>query len=103
MDEVSTSLSLRAASLVLAQLLLLDYFLVTMRLTLVLCALVTAATAASASTVPPELAVIGEPSTILNLTYSVGSTEISFKPGDFLNSTSMPHKTPFICLNFLLI
>lgn len=63
-----------------------------MRLALALSALAAAATAASAGTVPPELAVIGEPSTVLNLTYSVGSTEISFKPGDFLNSTSMPDK-----------
>ncbi|KGO75522.1 Phosphatidylethanolamine-binding protein PEBP [Penicillium italicum] len=58
-----------------------------MRVVLSLYAIAAAATAASAGTVPPELAVIGEPSTILNVTYSVGSSEFSFKPGDFLNTT----------------
>ncbi|EKV06015.1 Phosphatidylethanolamine-binding protein PEBP [Penicillium digitatum] len=58
-----------------------------MRLALALFAIAAAITAASASTVPPELAVIGEPPTVLNVTYSVGSSEVSFKPGDFLNTT----------------
>lgn len=60
-----------------------------MRLALALSAFAAAVTASSAGTVPPELAVIGEPSTILNLTYSVRSTAVSFKPGEFLNATSM--------------
>lgn len=64
-----------------------------MRRALVISAFAAAVIASSASTVPPELAVIGEPSTVLNLTFSVGSTEVSFKPGEFLNATSM-HKHP---------
>ncbi|KAF4767214.1 hypothetical protein N7455_006962 [Penicillium solitum] len=58
-----------------------------MRLVSALVAIAAAATAASAGTVPPELAVIGEPSTLLNVTYSTGSSEVSFKPGDFLNAS----------------
>ena len=65
-----------------------------MRLALALFAIAAAITAASASTVPPELAVIGEPPTVLNVTYSVGSSEVSFKPGDFLNTTGMQEKPP---------
>ncbi|KAK4864111.1 hypothetical protein LT330_010141 [Penicillium expansum] len=54
-----------------------------MRLVLGLFVIAAAATAAFASTVPSE------PSTILNVTYSVGSSEVSLKPGDFLNATGM--------------
>lgn len=68
-----------------------------MRLVSALVAIAAAATAASAGTVPPELAVIGEPSTLLNVTYSTGSSEVSFKPGDFLNASGMQEKPP----NFL--
>ncbi|OQD63381.1 hypothetical protein PENPOL_c009G02599 [Penicillium polonicum] len=42
-----------------------------MRLVPALFAIAAAATAASADTVPPELAAIGESSTVLNVTYSV--------------------------------
>ena len=66
-----------------------------MHRTLALAAFAAVITTVSAATVPPELAVIGEPTTVLNLTYSMGSTEVSFKPGDFLNSTSM-HEPPFL-------
>jgi uncharacterized membrane protein len=69
-----------------------------MRLILALAAL-TGAFAASANTVPPELAVIGEPATILNATYSVGSTNVSFKPGEFLNATSMYSNPHLITIN----
>lgn len=61
-----------------------------MRSVLALAALTVGAIAAApAGTVPPELAVIGEPSTVLNATFSVGSAKVNFKPGEFLNTTSM--------------
>lgn len=50
--------------------------------------------ASSASTVPPELAVIGEPYTVLNLTFAVGSKEKDFHPGEFLDTTSMHELRP---------
>ncbi|GKZ67914.1 hypothetical protein AnigIFM50267_002469 [Aspergillus niger] len=58
-----------------------------MRLVSAIAAFAAVATAATADTVPPELASIGEPSTVLNVTYSVGSTSVSFTPGEFLNAS----------------
>ncbi|CRL19240.1 Phosphatidylethanolamine-binding protein PEBP [Penicillium camemberti] len=51
-----------------------------MRLVPAFFAIAAAATAGSAGRVPPELAVIGEPSTVLKVTYSVASSKFSFKP-----------------------
>ncbi|KAF7525983.1 hypothetical protein PCG10_004494 [Penicillium crustosum] len=48
-----------------------------MRLVPALFAIATTATAVSPGTVPPELTVIGEPSTLLNVTYSTESFRIS--------------------------
>ncbi|RAK78820.1 mitochondrial 54S ribosomal protein mL38 [Aspergillus fijiensis CBS 313.89] len=58
-----------------------------MRPVFAIAAFAAVATAAAADTVPPELATIGEPSTVLNATYSVGSAAVSFTPGEFLNTT----------------
>lgn len=65
-----------------------------MRLVPAFFAIAAAATAGSAGRVPPELAVIGEPSTVLKVTYSVASSKFSFKPSSFLNSTGMQEKPP---------
>ncbi|RAK83475.1 PEBP-like protein [Aspergillus costaricaensis CBS 115574] len=58
-----------------------------MRLVSAIAAFAAVTTAATADTVPPELASIGEPSTVLNVTFAVGSTAVSFTPGKFLNAS----------------
>lgn len=65
-----------------------------MRLVSAIAAFAAVATAATADTVPPELESIGEPSTVLNVTYSVGSTEVSFTPGEFLNASGTHNRSP---------
>ncbi|PYH38636.1 YbhB/YbcL family Raf kinase inhibitor-like protein [Aspergillus neoniger CBS 115656] len=58
-----------------------------MRLVSAMAAFTAVATAATADTIPPELASIREPSTVLNVTFAVGSTAVSFTPGKFLNAS----------------
>ncbi|PYH44045.1 uncharacterized protein BP01DRAFT_357974, partial [Aspergillus saccharolyticus JOP 1030-1] len=50
-------------------------------------AIATGAIAASVQTVPDELATIGDPSEILNVSYAVGSSSIEVTPGVHLNSS----------------
>ncbi|GLA09587.1 hypothetical protein AnigIFM60653_011918 [Aspergillus niger] len=59
-----------------------------MRLVSAIAAFAAVATAATADTVSPELASIGEPSTVLNVTFAVGLTAVSFTPGKFLNASA---------------
>ncbi|KAJ5280912.1 PEBP-like protein [Penicillium angulare] len=58
------------------------------RISFALSALIAGAIALSGATVPPELAVIGDPSTVLNATFSVGSTGFTFHPAEFLNAST---------------
>ncbi|RMZ44798.1 hypothetical protein AFCA_011014 [Aspergillus flavus] len=58
-----------------------------MRLVSAIAAFAAVATAAAADAAPPELASIGETSKVLNVTFSVGSTAVSFTPGEFLNAS----------------
>ncbi|GMF79397.1 unnamed protein product [Aspergillus oryzae] len=65
-----------------------------MRLVSAIAAFAAVATAAAADAAPPELASIGETSKVLNVTFSVGSTAVSFTPGEFLNASGMDDRSP---------
>ncbi|RDH29537.1 hypothetical protein BDQ94DRAFT_173809 [Aspergillus welwitschiae] len=64
-----------------------------MRLVSAIAAFAAVATAATADTVSPELASIGEPSTVLNVTFAVGLTAVSFTPGKFLNASGIMRRS----------
>ncbi|GMF95815.1 unnamed protein product [Aspergillus oryzae] len=65
-----------------------------MRLVSAIAAFAAVATAAAADAAPPELASIGETTKVLNVTFSVGSTAVSFTPGEFLNASGMDDRSP---------
>ncbi|KAJ5517011.1 hypothetical protein N7527_008571 [Penicillium freii] len=75
-----------------------------MRLVPALFAIAAAATAASTDTVPPELAVIGEPSAVLNVTYSVHHPNLasslaisSTQPSTYSNWLEVPDSSLLGC------